>query len=145
MLSKRVLWENGIGFPEVAFSIYRVAGISADGIYTLAGDFEQYPVSLEDLDASGWRAVAQTLDAYAARDGITPLVTQETGPDGYFQLTGLSTGLYLVTGGQYVDGGVVYTPEPMLVSIPGLAADGAWDYSVETPANLSVKIRQICR
>lgn len=124
--------ENGIGFPEVAFSIYRVAGISEDGIYTLAGDFEQYPVSLEDLDASGWRAVAQTLDAYAARDGITPLVTQETGPDGYFQLTGLSTGLYLVTGGQYVEGGVVYTPEPMLVSIPGLAADGAWDYSVET-------------
>ena len=29
--------ENGIGFPEVAFSIYRVAGISEDGIYYVGG------------------------------------------------------------------------------------------------------------
>ena len=61
-----------------------------------------------------------------------PLSRRKRGRTGIFQLTGLSTGLYLVTGGQYVEGGVVYTPEPMLVSIPGLAADGAWDYSVET-------------
>ena len=83
------------------------------------------------MESSGWRALTQTLDAYVARDGIVPLITRETGQDGRFQLTGLSVGLYLVTGGQYVDGNTVYTPEPMLVSIPGQAVDGEWDYSVE--------------
>lgn len=123
--------EHGTGFADVSFSIYRVADISEDGTYTLTDDFAQYPVDLEDLDSSGWRALAQTLDAYAARDGIAPLITRETERNGRFWLTGLSTGLYLVTGGQYVDGNTVYTPEPMLVSIPGLGEDGEWDYSVE--------------
>lgn len=123
--------ENEIGFSEVAFSIHRVADISEDSIYTLSGDFKQYPVSLEDLDSSGWRALAQTLDAYAVRDEIAPIMTQQTGSDGSFQISGLSTGLYLISGGQYVDDGIVYTPEPMLVSIPGLSADGGWNYSVE--------------
>ena len=122
--------EDGIGFSAVAFSIYRVADISEDGTYTLSGDFKRYPVSLENLDSSGWRALAQTLDAYAVRDKIAPIMTRQTGSDGYFRIPGLSTGLYLVVGGQYVDDGIVYTPEPMLVSIPGLSADGTWDYDM---------------
>ncbi len=123
--------ENGIGFSDVAFSIYRVAGISEEGTYTLTGDFAQYPVRLENLDSSGWRALAQTLDAYVARDGIVPITTRKTEQNGRFQLTGISVGLYLVTGEQYVDGSIVYTPEPILVSMPGLDADDEWDYSVE--------------
>ena len=122
--------EDGIGFSAVAFSIYRVADISEDGTYTLSGDFKRYPVSLENLDSSGWRALAQTLDAYAVRDKIAPIMTRQTGSNGYFRIPGLSTGLYLVVGGQYVDDGIVYTPEPMLVSIPGLSADGTWDYDM---------------
>ena len=89
--------ENGVGFSDVAFSIYRVAGISEDGTYTLTGDFAQYPVLLENLDSSGWRALAQTLDAYVARDEIAPLITRQTEPDGIFRITGLSTGLYPVS------------------------------------------------
>lgn len=123
--------ENGIGFADVAFSIYRVADISEDGTYTLTGDFAQYPVLLENLDSSGWRALAQTLDAYAARDEIASLMTRRTGLDGSFRITGLSTGLYLISGGQYMDEDTVYTPEPMLVSIPGLAADGTWTYDID--------------
>ena len=145
--------ENEIGFSEVAFSIYRVADISEDGTYTLTGDFAQYPVRMENLDSSGWRALAQTLDAYAARDEIASLMTRQTGPDGSFQISGLSTGLYLISGGQYMDGDIVYTPEPMLVSIPGLAADGGWNYSVEVSckfnqedtedSSLSLKVQKV--
>ena len=123
--------EKGIGFSGADFSIYRVAAIAEDGTYTLIGDFARYPVRLENLDSSGWRALAQTLEAYAARDEIIPLTTRKTGADGSFRITGLFTGLYLVTGGRYVNGNTVYTPEPMLVSIPGLDADGKWDYSME--------------
>lgn len=74
--------------------------------------------------------MAQTLDAYAARDEIAPFMTRQTGPDGSFQITGLSAGLYLISGEQYMDEDIVYTPEPMLVSIPGLSADGTWVYDI---------------
>lgn len=52
--------EGDKGFSDVEFSIYQVAGATASGTYSLIGDFQQYPVSLEDLDSSGLRALAQT-------------------------------------------------------------------------------------
>ena len=58
------------GFSGVDFSLYRVADVSESGEYALTGDFRRYNVSLDGLDSSGWRALAQTLDAYAARDGL---------------------------------------------------------------------------
>lgn len=135
--------ENGIGFADVAFSIYRVADISEDGTYTLTGDFAQYPVRMENLDSSGWRALAQTLDAYAARDEIASLMTRQTGPDGSFQITGLSTGLYLISGGQYIDEDIVYTRSLCWYLFPDCLRT-VHGYMIQTfPVNLSVRTRQI--
>ena len=63
--------ESGEGFPEVEFSLYPVASLTEEE-YALTDDFAQYPVSLEDLDSSGLRSLAQTLDAYVARDTLRP-------------------------------------------------------------------------
>ena len=123
--------EDGQGFAGVEFSIYRVASVSASGIYTLTGDFADYPVTVNGLTASGWRALAQTLEAYAGRDGLRPLDTEETDRSGRAEFTQLATGLYLVSGERYADGDTAYTPEPMLVSLPGQDGDGAWEYDVE--------------
>ena len=131
--------EKGIGFSEVSFSIYRVADISEEGVYTLTGDFAQYPVSLEGLDSSGWRALAQTLDAYVARDEISSFLTRRTGEDGKIRIAGLSAGLYLVIGGQYTDGAVVYTPEPMLISLPGLDEKDTWVYDLDVSCKFESK------
>lgn len=119
------------GFPAVSFSIYRVADISEAGEYSLTDAFAGYAVSFAELDSSGWRALAQTLDAYAARDGLSPLLTQETGQDGWVRFTGLTPGLYLVSGSQYMADSTLYTPEPMLVSLPGLGKNGSWSYDTE--------------
>ena len=102
---------DGTGFPNVEFSIYRVADISDSGEYTLAGDFAHYPVLVEDLDSSGWRALAQTLDTYVSRDQIEPLQTKKTGQDGRLCFEDLSAGIYLVTGSQYMNSNGIYTPE----------------------------------
>lgn len=118
-------------FSGVDFSLYRVADVSESGEYALTGDFRRYNVSLDGLDSSGWRALAQTLDAYAARDGLDPLKERETGSGGRAYFTGLRPGLYLVSGERYTSGRTVYTPEAMLVSVPGEADGGGWDYSVE--------------
>lgn len=120
--------KNGEGFADVEFSIYRIAEISQDGSYTLTGDFKNYPVNLENLTSSGWRALAQTLDAYAARDHLQSLQVKKTGQDGQVVFSGLSTGLYLVKGEQYEKEGHIYTPEAMLVSLPALSEDGGWSY-----------------
>lgn len=122
--------EDGEDFEGVSFSLYRVADISASGTFTLAGDFRSYPVSLENLTSSGWRALAQTLSAYVYRDGIRPLAQQETSRYGEARFSRLSTGLYLLIGEQYRDGSYIYTPEPMLVSLPGKSGE-RWDYQVE--------------
>ena len=115
----------------MSFSIHRVADISADGIYTLTGNFADYPVSLEDLDNSGWRALAQTLAAYTARDELQPLLIQETERDGRSHFPALTTGLYLVIGEPYTAENTVYISEPMLISLPGLTGEGSWDYDAE--------------
>ena len=123
--------KDGEGFSNVEFRIYRVAGGSETGGYTLSGVFQDYPVVLEGLDSSGWRALAQTLDAYAARDGLPPLQTKRTGRDGQAEFTGLAAGLYLIRGDRYGAGGKTYTPEPMLVTLPVLTQENEWNYNVE--------------
>ena len=122
--------ENGNGFSEVEFRIYRVADMDETGALTLTGDFQSYPVSLENLDSSQWRALTQTLDTYAKRDRLPPLQTGKTDSDGAVVFSNLSVGLYLVTGDAYTEDGIVYTPEPMLVTLPGRAAEDEWDYDV---------------
>ena len=65
--------KDGDGFSGVEFQIYRAAEVSEGGTFTLTGDFADYPGQVNGLDRSGWRALAQTLEGYAARDGLSPM------------------------------------------------------------------------
>lgn len=124
--------KDGDGFSGVEFQLYRVAEVSAGAGFTLTGDFAGYPVKVNGLDSSGWRALAQTLDGYAARDGLTPLREEPTGADGKVVFDQLDTGLYLVTGDRYRQGRYTYTPEPFLVSLPALNEEtDTWIYDAE--------------
>ena len=129
--------EGGAGFSNVEFNIYRVANISDTGDCTLTGDFQRYPVSLENLDSSGWRALAQTLAAYAVRDGLNPFQAKKTGTNGQACFSKLSVGLYLITGDVYKEEGTTYTPEPMLISLPGLTEKDEWLYDMVVSCKFS--------
>lgn len=121
--------SESTGFPGVEFRIYRVADVSSDMKFTLAGDFAQYPVSLENLDSSGWRSLAQTLEAYVSRDRLTPLQQDFTNDAGDVTFDQLSTGLYLAVGYKYRQGRYTYTPESFLICLPGLDQQtGEWVY-----------------
>ena len=113
-----------------AFRLYRAAEVSPYGEYTLTGDFKDYPVSLDQPD---WRALASTLEGYVARDELQPMAQGETDENGRLTFSGLEPGLYLITGERHTAGGVTYTPEPFLVSLPGL--DGADNWVYEVTAN----------
>ena len=132
--------DGGAGFSDVEFDIYRVANISDTGDYTLTGDFQRYPVSLDNLDSSGWRALAQTLAAYAVRDGLNPLQAKKTGADGQAGFSKLTVGLYLITGDFYEKERTTYTPEPMLISLPSLTEKDEWLYDVEVSCKFDSEI-----
>lgn len=122
--------KEGKGYENSMFCIYRVADVTETGGYRLTGDFKEYPVVLEGLTSSEWRALAQTLDSYAARDSLTPLQNVKTDEEGWTEFSGLIPGLYLVKGEPHEEGGYIHTPEPLLACLPGLTED-AWDYDVE--------------
>lgn len=124
---------DGRDFSGVRFRVYRVADVSESGAFTLSGDFQSYPVSLDGLSASGWRALAQTLDGYAARDDLSPASSQRTASNGKAVFDGLKPGLYLVEGDAYRRGRHTYTPEPFLVALPFSDAEtGEWNYHAES-------------
>ena len=123
--------EEAKGFSDVSFDIYFVAEMNESGDFALLGDFMNYPVSFENLNSSGWRALAQTLNAYAQRDSLRPLRQEKTTIDGSVSFEKLTVGLYLVVGESYIKGNTAYTPEPMLVSLPGTEEGGEWIYDVK--------------
>lgn len=124
--------SDGAAKPVTALSVqlYRVADISPQGLYSLTEQFRRYPVIVNGLEPTGWRILADTLAAYAARDDIKPLGEQETDSMGNVQFSNLEVGLYLVKGQSCRLAGKAWTFEPFLVSLPSQSATGQWLYTV---------------
>ena len=116
----------------VAFDLYKVADMDAYGEFTVTDDFSGYAISLDQQTAEEWRALAQTIASYAIRDNLPVLLQETTDSSGHAAFTGLRAGMYLVYGHRYINGDFVYTPEPFLVSLPGLDNNDDWLYDVET-------------
>lgn len=118
----------------VRFSLYRVADVSDTAEFELAGDFKDYPVSLDQPDADSWKSLAETLVGYVARDSLKPLDSGATDQAGVLRFpTGqqetLMPGLYLVTGERHVYDGHTYTPSPFLICLPNLDTEtDQWVY-----------------
>lgn len=152
--------------PGVTFELYRVADVSlAAGAgelsMTLAGDFAAYQVELADLDASGWRAAAATLVAYAERDGLAPLTSGTTNEAGTLTFSAgnvsaesadtptsasaagsvtvaLEPGLYLLRGEPFTDAdGMRWSIEPALVSLPAADGQGGWTGTAQVVPKMS--------
>lgn len=104
------------------FEIYQVGDVSEEGEFTLTGDFAKYPVSVANLDTTGWRNLAATLVGYAQRDGVSPIDTTQTDEIGVLKfpshLDQLKPGLYLVVGQKHTQDGKIYTAEPFMAWLP---------------------------
>lgn len=127
------------GKPQegVELRLYRVADVSRTCRFTLAGAFEDYSVSLNDNTSAGWRELATTLDGYVRTDGVAADAVVKTRANGVAAFTGLTTGLYLVTGDRWYDTSThYYTPTPFLISLPDLDAKDHWVYDAAVNAKL---------
>lgn len=121
--------EGSQNFSNGVFRIYKVAQMSETARFTLCEPFDKYPITLEDLDSAGWRALAQTLEGYVSVDKIQPQQEEKTKDEGNAVFSGLQTGLYLVVGDRYQSAEKTFALEPFLISLPSLDKTGnQWDY-----------------
>ena len=120
--------DEGVGVAGARIELRRVAEMSGFADFSPCEAFAGYSIDLEPEDAEGWRALAQTLEGYVARDGIAADAEALTAADGTATFPGLAPGLYLVTSGRVEQGGYAYVQEPALVSVPMEDEAGAWDY-----------------
>lgn len=120
---------------ENHFSIYKVAAFSETGVFTLEQPFDTYTEEvkelnhLDDLDTEEWNVLAATLAGVAERDQerIQPLYQEDTDAEGNLELHGIAKGLYLIIGETTSDDAYIYTPSPILVTVPNRDAEGNWD------------------
>ena len=127
--------EAAVSGAEV--ELRRVADVSATGAFTWVDGYAGYGLSLDAEDTAAWRSIAQTLAAYAARDGLPSDALGVTNAAGEVSFVSLQPGMYLVTGALVELFGMRYTPEPALVAVPQFAEGGGWAYDVEAVLKFS--------
>ena len=126
---------DGKAISGAEFGIYYIASVSPYGEFTLAGDFKDYPVTLDGLDAEGWSTLAQTLYGYAQRDNLPQLDRGVTDSSGRITFPTkdavMKPGLYLVAGKAVTLDGYTYRVAPFIISAPMEDMDqNVWKYDV---------------
>lgn len=122
-------------FSGVQVKLYRIAEVSADFRYTLTQDFKSSGLSLNGIRSSGeWNVVSSTLEAYIIAYNIAPQFTSITNEEGQVSFGSLNTGMYLATVDQTEQDGVLCRFDSALIALPGLMADGRWQYEVSANA-----------
>lgn len=111
------------------FFLYRVAGVSADVVFTPTDEFKDYPLKWNGLDTGGWRALAETLDTYVLKDDIPETARAVVNDEGLAVAKNLDTGLYLVVGKAPKNSTAGYTPVPSLICLPSKTEEDEWDYN----------------
>ena len=130
---------DGTAFPNQTVKLYQVADVSADFQYTLAASFADCGLALNGVQTQAeWRAIRETLEANILADQITPSATAVTDETGNAYFPSLKPGLYLASAVQVVEDDVSYAFDAALVALPGLDAEGLWQYSVTAAAKPEV-------
>lgn len=111
--------------------IYKVANVSGYGEFELTGDFKDYPVKVNGLDAEGFRLLAETLEMYVLKDKILSTDSTEV-VDGVAVFPArqekLEQGLYLVICQNYKSELENYTYTPILICLPNRDENDVWIY-----------------
>lgn len=124
-------------YGETAFSgievkLYRIAEVSADFKYTLTQSFVASDLCLDGIQTAGeWNVIRSTLETYILAYDISPECTAVTNADGLVDFEALKTGMYLAAVSTQE---LQYRFDSALIALPGLGADGRWEYQVSVNA-----------
>ena len=126
---------NDTPFPGQTVTLYRVADVSADYQYTLTQTFAPSDLILNGIQTnSEWDVIRSTLDVYTLIHSPEPAMTAVTDELGNACFEPLKPGLYLASAVEVVQGDLSCTFDPVLVTLPGLDANGNWQYALTVAA-----------
>ena len=130
---------EGAVFSDQAVKLYKVADVSADFQYALASAFAASGLILNGVQTQDeWNGIRSTLEAQILADKLAPIQTAQTNGSGEACFTQLTPGLYLASAVEVTQEGLTCFFDSALVTLPGLGADGLWQYSLAVAAKPQV-------
>ena len=131
LVTLSIEFANGPKVYGMDFRAYKVANIDENGNFEFTEAISAYGLAMPD-DQAGYRALAETLSSYVARDGINHVARAITNDEGKAYFGALEQGLYLVVADRFTDprDQMTYIVQPSLVALP-YSTDGlTWKYDV---------------
>ena len=126
---------EGTAFADQGVQLYKVADVSADCQYTLTAPFAASNLIINGIKSNNeWNVVRSTLEAWLLDGSIVPVKTATTNDAGQAHFTQLTPGLYLASSITITQDGLTCVFASALVALPGLDADGYWQYQVSVSA-----------
>ena len=123
--------HDGTAVSGVPVKLYRIADMTAGYRYALTSVFSASGLQLNGITSAGeWDVICSTLESYILSKGISADYTAFTDQNGVVSFQNLTQGLYLAQGGRTAQGGLIYTFESALISVPGRGDDGGLQYQV---------------
>lgn len=122
-------------FAGAEVRLYRIAAVSADFKYALTPLFEASGLILNGIRTSGeWDVVRSTLEAHILVHDVAPEFTGVTDEEGKASFEALKTGMYFATVDLAEGAGSDYLFDSAMIALPGLGADGRWQYQTSVNA-----------
>ena len=118
-------------FSNHPVRLYKIADVSADFQYTLTAPFANSGLILNGVrSVSEWNVIRSTLETHILTYDVDADLTGVTDQDGQICFQALKPGLYLAITEQVIQNDWIYAFDSALVALPGLGADGLWQYEV---------------
>ena len=131
--------SGGIAFSGLPVKLYKIADVSADYQYTLTSSFEKSNLILNGIQTVGeWNVIRSTLETYILANDITADFNVETGFEGKASFDALKPGLYLAITERIIQDETTYVFDSALIALPGLGADGLWQYQVDVTSKSEI-------
>lgn len=122
---------DGQSFSNHPVRLYKIADVSADFQYTLTAPFANSGLILNGVrSVSEWNVIRSTLETHILTYDVDADLTGVTDQDGQVCFQALKPGLYLAITEQVIQHDWIYAFDSALVALPGLGADGLWQYEV---------------
>ena len=131
--------SGGIAFSELPVKLYKIADVSADYQYTLTSSFEKSNLILNGIQTVGeWNVIRSTLETYILANEVAADFNAKTDFEGKVSFDALKTGLYLSITERIIKDETTYVFDSALIALPGLCADGLWQYQVDVTSKSEI-------
>lgn len=126
-------------FSELPVKLYKIADVSADYQYTLTSSYEKSNLNLNGIQSVGeWNVIRSTLETYILANEVAADFNAKTDFEGNVSFDALKPGLYLAITERIIQDETTYVFDSALIALPGLGADGLWQYQVDVTSKSEI-------